>query len=90
MLLAIALRRSAVFVCQDTLLAGTCDIVLDSIARDVKNHRNRRTTRRLLINAARTDLPMPYQQPVLYYGTRLAVFLFPLKPVSAAVVRLPV
>lgn len=90
MFLAIALRRSAVSMCQDTLLTGTCDTVLDSTARDVKRQRTRKTTRRLLMKAARTDLPMLDQQPVLYYGTRPAAFLSPNESTFVAVGRRPV
>ncbi len=54
----IALRRSAVSVCQDTLLAGICNTVLDSIARDAQTLITKVMTRRLLKEAAWTDLPM--------------------------------
>lgn len=84
---AIALRRSAVFVCQDTLLAGICDTVLNSIARGNQSYHIIKMTRHPLMKAARTDLPMPDKQPVLYFGTRPAVFLFLRILVSDAVAR---
>ena len=56
---SIALRRSAVSVCQDTLLAGTWDTVLGSTAREAESLPDRRTTRRLLmtINIYREETP---------------------------------
>jgi len=63
-------------MCQNTRLTGICDAALDSIKRGQARIREKKTTRRLP-EPALTDLPMPYKQPVLYFGTRLAVFLFP-------------
>lgn len=77
MFYAIALRRSAVSMCQDTRITGICGVVLDSIKREQKSAHGKRMTRLLLKDLALTDLPMPDQQPVLYFGMRPAVLLFP-------------
>lgn len=60
MLDSIALRRSAVSMCQDTRITGIFDAALDSIGRDQKNTPMKRATRRLLKDLTLTDLPMPY------------------------------
>ena len=59
MFYAIALRRSAVSMCQDTRITGICDVVLDSIGRERKSAHGEMTTRLLLKDLALTDLPMP-------------------------------
>ena len=77
MFYAIALRRSAVSMCPDTRFTGICDAALDSTEWDQENLHRKKLTRRLPKDLALTDLPMPHQQPVLYFGTRPAVLLFP-------------
>ena len=57
--------------------------MLDSIRRERKSAHRKMVTRLLLKDLALTDLPMPDQQPVLYFGMRLAVFL--LLPVSPSI-----
>lgn len=64
--------------------------MLDRMARVVQSQRAKQMTHRLLMKAAQTDLPMPYQQPVLYLGTRPAAFLFLQEFVLVAVARLSV
>ena len=63
-------------MCQDTRITGICDVVLDSIRRERKSAHGKMMTRLLLKDLALTDLPMPDQQPVLYFGMRPAVVLF--------------
>lgn len=63
-------------MCPDTRFTGICDAALDSTGRDQENLHRKKLICRLLKDLALTDLPMPYQQPVLYFGTRPAVVLF--------------
>ena len=90
MIFAIALRRSTVSMCHNTRFTGICGTMPDNIARrsNKKSHPSLVVTHYLLKQSARTDLSMLCQQTVLYFGTRLAVFLFLSVSISAAGDRL--
>lgn len=70
------MRRSAVTMCQDTRHTGLCDASLVSTRLDQESVPKRMPNRRLLKRIAPTDRPTPDQEPVLYFGTRPALFLF--------------